>query len=177
MKKIFFCLIALIFTTITSFAKNNNSKDIVFYLVNSSTVVGSMTDTGFISSKEIIGKSLLNGKINVEIEKFEILDTDDDTLKYIVIHGSALEKDPDGKDSKAFYKIAFPISTQKALASSDTTHTCKSYDSIIFGCSCCTFLKNKSGSITGCKCCEFGWCTHEVTNTNTLTKSFNSLLL
>lgn len=170
-------LIVTIFTTLLTFGNKNNAGETQFYLVNSSTLVGTFENANFKISKEIIGKTLLNGKINVNIEKYEILDTADESLKYIVIHGSAIEKDPDGKDSKAIYKIAFPISSQKALASSDTTHTCKSYDSIIFGCSCCTFLKNKSGSITGCKCCEFGWCTHEVSNTNTLTKSFNDILI
>ena len=180
MKKLALSILTILFFSINAFSVNHSNKTLEetdYYLTNTSVKVGTFNGNSFTISKDIVGESILNGEISVKIESYEIIETNDNDLKYLVIHGVSFEKDPDGKDSKAFYKIAFPISSIQSNATSVTTNTCKSYDSIIFGCSCCSFIKNSKGEITGCKCCEFGWCTHEVTNTSakvSLAKIFES---
>ena len=178
MRKLILNLTLTIFAVFYSFgSSSSNFNDTEYYLINSSTSIGTISSSGFKISRDIINKTISNDYAKINIEKYEILNTSEENFKYLVIYGVSEEKDPDGKDNKAFYKIAYPISSSKEFKSSETTHTCKSYDGIIFGCSCCTFIKDKKGIITGCQCCEFGWCTHEVSRTDKLPNSLMQLFI
>lgn len=42
-------------------------------------------------------------------------------------------------------------------------HKCESYESLVYGCSQCEFVRNDDGIIIGCKCSQFvGACLHKI---------------